>query len=191
MTIQWRALKNKIANCKLCQLHKQRTKVVFGKGSLKSKIMLIGEAPGRNEDLTGKPFVGKAGKFLQECLDSLRLNKKQVFITNVIKCRPPHNRDPKQDEIKKCLIFLKQQIFLIQPKIIITLGRFALKVFIQNDISRVHGKPRKIMWRYNKEKLGLILFPMFHPAIALYRKRFKRIIKKDFIKLRKLINSKT
>ena len=118
-----------IADCKKCRLCEGRTQVVPGAGNPHAEIMFIGEAPGKNEDLQGIPFIGAAGKFLNEMLETIGLKREDIFIANTVKCRPPNNRDPLPDEIETCLPYLKQQILLIRPKIIVTLGRFSLNLF--------------------------------------------------------------
>ncbi len=159
---------------------------VPGEGNPDTDIMFIGEAPGFNEDRTGRPFVGQAGKLLEQCVkDFLGLDRKDVYITNIVKFRPPENRDPLPDEIAACKIWLDQQISIISPKIIATLGRFSMAKFLEGvTISRVHGEPRMI-------KLPMIIdeitiFPMYHPAAALRAGDVLRQFKEDFVKLNKL-----
>ena len=162
----------RIAACTDCPLSKSRNRTVPGDGPKDAQLLFIGEAPGYYEDQQGIPFVGPAGRFLEQLLASIGLDRSQVFITNVVKCRPPGNRDPLPNEISSCNEYLAQQIELINPKIIVTLGRFSLARFLPNEaISRVHGKPRKVD--------GLMVFPMYHPAAALHQQRYRQTIIED------------
>lgn len=155
-------LRQKVQACRLCRLHKTATQPVFGEGNERSEIMFVGEAPGRQEDLQGKPFVGAAGKFLNEMLAEIGLNREDVFITNIVKHRPPENRDPLPDEIKACSPYLDAQIKIIKPLLIVTLGRHAMNYFLPDlIISQVHGKPKRV-------KSGQVFLPLYHPASALY-----------------------
>jgi DNA polymerase len=142
--------------------------------------MFIGEGPGFHEDQQGKPFVGAAGQFLDELLQSVGLKRGEVYITNVVKCRPPSNRDPQPDEIETCRAFLDRQIALIKPKVIVTLGRFSMaRAFPNEKISVIHGKPRKID--------GIVYVPMFHPAAALHQPTLRKTVEEDFAKLPKIL----
>jgi uracil-DNA glycosylase len=163
--------------CARCPiLVKNRTQVVPGVGAEDAKIMFVGEAPGFNEDKQGEPFVGAAGNFLNELLSTIGLQREQIFITNVIKCRPPENREPLPIEIQNCRPWLDFQLKIIQPKVIVTLGRFAMESFLPGkSISRVHGQTFKVG--------GLTFFAMYHPAAALYQASQKEVIKNDFMKL--------
>jgi len=153
---------------------------VPGDGPENADIMLIGEAPGFHEDQQGRPFVGAAGKFLDELLESIGLTRKDVFIANVIKCRPPGNRDPLPEEIETCKPFLDRQIELIQPKLVVTLGRFSMaRAFPKARISRIHGQPRKID--------GVLYYPMYHPAAALHQPSLRSVIKEDMLRIPDLI----
>lgn len=170
-----------IKNCKRCALFKDRINIVKGDGSLDPKVMFIGEAPGSNEDKTGKPFCGRAGKILDSLLDSIDLKREDVYITNIVKCRPPKNRDPKKEEIEKCSLYLKKEIKEIQPKIICPLGRFASK-FILNEykqevkeIGEIHGEI------YMCD--GIKIIPLYHPAAAIYNPKKINILKNDFKKI--------
>ena len=166
--------------CTKCQLSKHRTQVVPGDGPEHAEIMFIGEAPGFNEDQQGLPFVGAAGKFLDELLSSAGLQRNEVYICNVIKCRPPGNRDPLPLEIETCRPWLDQQIQLVNPKVIVTLGRYSLaRYFPKESISRIHGTPRRMD--------GRIIFPMYHPAAALHQQSLKGAIQDDFKKLSKIL----
>jgi len=142
--------------------------------------MFIGEAPGFHEDQQGRPFVGAAGKFLEELLESIGLGRADVFITNVIKCRPPGNRDPLPEEIEACKPYLDRQIELLQPKLVVTLGRFSMaRAFPKARISRIHGQPRKIG--------GVIYYPMYHPAAALHQPSLRRTVVEDMRRIPELM----
>lgn len=142
--------------------------------------MFIGEGPGFHEDQQGRPFVGAAGRFLEELLALIGLTREQVFIANVIKCRPPGNRDPLAEEIEACRPFLDRQIELVRPKLVVTLGRFSMaRAFPNGRISRIHGQPRKIG--------GILYYPMYHPAAALHQPRLRAVIEGDMRKIPELI----
>jgi uracil-DNA glycosylase family 4 len=174
------ALNQQIAACEKCILHKSRVKAVPGIGPGKADIMFIGEAPGFHENQRGLPFVGAAGKFLDDLLEKIGLRREDVFITNVVKCRPPGNRDPQSSEIEACRPYLDRQIKLIQPKMIITLGRFSMARYFPNaKISQIHGKPRKIE--------GVIYYPMYHPAAALHQPSLRRTVEEDMLKIPDLL----
>lgn len=169
-----------ISKCTRCLLHRGRTHVVPGEGPEDAKIMFIGEAPGFHEDQQGRPFVGASGQFLEELLESIGLTREQVFIANVIKCRPPGNRDPLPEEIEACKPFLDRQIGLLQPVLIVTLGRFSMaRAFPKARISHIHGQPRKIE--------GIIYYPMYHPAAALHRPSLRSIVEEDIRRIPELI----
>lgn len=169
-------LAEKIASCQDCQLSKTRTHTVPGDGPENATILFIGEAPGWHEDQQGRPFVGAAGQFLNELFSSIGIKREEVYITNVVKCRPPGNRDPLPKEIAACRKYLEKQIEIIQPKVIVTLGRYSLSLFFPGEsISKVHGT-----WRRGN---GYICMAMYHPAAALHQQRLREIIKKDFLKL--------
>ena len=157
----WRELELEVLACTKCSLSDGRSSVVFGDGDLKSKLVFVGEAPGRHEDLQGKPFVGAAGNLLSNLLAEHGVARSDVYIANVIKCRPPGNRDPRPDEIEACSPFLREQLDLIAPRVIVTLGNFATRLLLRKDvpISRVAG--------YRFDVLGATLIPTFHPAAAL------------------------
>jgi len=159
--------------CQKCDLSKGRTNAVPGEGPEHAEIMMIGEAPGFHEDQQGRPFVGASGKFLDELLAGINLRRDQIYICNVIKCRPPQNRDPQPDEMDVCRPYLDKQIELIQPKIIITISRFAMmRWFAEKKISEIHGKPRKFG--------NLVVLPMYHPAAALHQPSLRRVLEDDF-----------
>lgn len=169
-----------IAQCTRCLLHRGRTRAVPGEGPDDADIMFIGEAPGFHEDQQGRPFVGAAGRFLEELLESIGLGRQDVFIANVIKCRPPGNRDPLPEEMEACRPFLDRQIELIQPKLVVTLGRFSMaRAFPKARISRIHGQPRKIG--------GVIYYPMYHPAAALHQPSLRTTVMEDMRRIPELI----
>jgi uracil-DNA glycosylase family 4 len=173
-------LAEEISKCTRCLLHQGRTHVVPGEGPEDAKIMFIGEAPGFHEDQQGRPFVGASGQFLEELLGSIGLTRGQVFIANVIKCRPPGNRDPLPEEIETCKPFLDRQIELLQPTLIVTLGRFSMaRAFPKARISHIHGQPRKIE--------GIVYYPMYHPAAALHRPSLRSAVEEDIRRIPELI----
>ncbi len=171
-----------VRDCTKCRLSQGRTIAVPGEGGEKAELMFIGEGPGRNEDLQGRPFVGAAGKFLEEMLAAIKLSRDDVFITNVVKCRPPNNRDPLPDEVDICTrAWLTAQIRLINPRLIVPLGRHSLHHFVPTkQISECHGKPlRTIAPDGNKR----IFFPLYHPAAALYQGSLRQTLIEDFKKI--------
>ena len=170
-----------VSKCSLCELYHSRKLAVPGEGPGNSDIMFIGEGPGFHENEQGRPFVGAAGKFLEELLASIDLSREQVYITNVVKCRPPGNRDPQPIEVETCTTtFLDRQIQAINPKVIVTLGRFSMSLFLTNaKISQVHGQSMRIK--------GRLVVPMYHPAAALHQGSLRPVIKDDFAKLPQLI----
>ena len=173
-------LYEQIRACTRCPLSRSRTRAVPGEGPEHASLMFIGEAPGFHEDKTGRPFVGAAGKFLEELLASIELTRQQVYIANVIKCRPPGNREPTPIEIKACEAYLDRQIELIKPAMVITLGRFSMARYFPGDkISAIHGKPRKLE--------GVLYYPMYHPAAALHQPGLRTIVEQDMNKIPALI----
>lgn len=165
-----------ISRCPDCDLCQTRTQAVPGEGPEDARIMFIGEGPGFNEDRTGRPFVGAAGRFLDQLLAVAELSRQTVYITNIVKCRPPNNRDPLPSEIEACRKWLDRQIELIGPEVIVTLGRHSMNKFIPGaSISRIHGVPRDVN--------GIVVVPMFHPAAALHQERYRSLIVADFQKL--------
>lgn len=185
-------IEEEVNKCRACGLYLGRHKTVPGEGNLNSKIFFIGEGPGKNEDLEGRPFVGAAGKFLEEMLGSIGLERSEVFIGNVIKCRPPMNRDPEASEINACRPFLCRQLDIIRPKLIATLGRFSLGIFLPNEsISRVHGKLKMISYKNPKHPLyklrALYVMPLYHPAAALYRGNMRQVLLDDFKNIPKIL----
>lgn len=164
---------------------------VIGEGSPDARVMFIGEAPGKQEAQTGRPFVGAAGRVLDELLESIDMKREQVYITNVVKDRPPDNRDPKEAEIELYAPFLRRQIEIIQPKVIATLGRFAMEFILEEfdrpelgrKISALHGKPLEAEAGYGK----VVILPLFHPAVALYRRDQRGTLEEDFQVLREIL----
>ena len=169
-----------IRACRECELAKYRTKVVPGEGAGDADLVFIGEAPGWHEDQQGRPFVGPAGQFLDQLLASIGLRREEVYIANVIKCRPPQNREPLPAEIQSCRKWLDRQIEIIQPQMVITLGRYSLARYFPNDsIGKVHGKPRRLG--------GVIYYPMYHPAAALHQGSLRRTIETDMLKIPQIL----
>lgn len=180
-------LKQKILDNNLTpELAITATQLVFGDGNPDADIVFIGEAPGKNEDMQGKPFVGAAGKFLNEMLDSIGLNREDVYITNIVKYRPPNNRDPWPVEKKAFLPYLQAQLEVIQPKVVITLGRHSTNCFLPDlQISKIHGEPKRIRikMKSNQDELALVILPLFHPAAALYNGGLRQTLIDDFAKI--------
>lgn len=169
------------------ELRKGATQLVFGEGSAEANIVFIGEAPGKNEDVQGKPFVGAAGKFLDEMLAGIGLKRADVYITNIVKYRPPNNRDPEPEEKRAFLPYLQSQLEIIQPKVVVTLGRHAMNCFLPDlQISKVHGEPKRIkiqMKEHQDESLQIVILPLFHPAAALYNGAMRQTLIDDFNRL--------
>ncbi|MFA5432372.1 MAG: uracil-DNA glycosylase [Candidatus Paceibacterota bacterium] len=184
MEDKFKTLEEEILACKECILCEKRLAPVIGQGSLKAKIMFIGEAPGAKEDATGIPFCGRSGKFLDELLLSAGIDRDKVYICNIVKCRPPENRDPEVKEIETCSRFIEKQIELISPKVICPLGRLSMKFVMDkfgfsdeiDVIGKIHGKVFE-----GKETI----IPFYHPAVALYNPNMKSVLKKDFEILKK------
>ncbi len=173
-------LVNQISACTKCGLSKGRTKSVPGDGSTSADVMFIGEGPGFYEDQQGIPFVGRAGNLLNEMLASIGLRREDVYITNMVKCRPPNNRDPFPVEISSCAPYMDAQIEMIQPKVIVALGRYSFSKFFPGEtIGKARGRPRE--WR------GLVVYPMYHPAAALRSGKLHDSLRQDFSKLPDLI----
>jgi DNA polymerase len=161
-------------------LAKSATNLVFGEGNPNANVIFIGEAPGKNEDLTGRPFIGAAGKFLDELLDGIGLKREDIYITSILKYRPPNNRDPKPEEKADFMPYLSAQLEVIEPQLIVTLGRHSTNCFLPDvQISKVHGQPLK--WE------GYTLLPLYHPAAALYNGNMRSILIDDFAAIAKLI----
>ena len=173
-------LYGEITRCQQCEMAGYRTQTVPGEGAGDADIMFIGEAPGQHEDQQGRPFVGPAGKLLDELLVSIGLSRQQVYIANVIKCRPRGNRDPLPQEILNCRRWLERQIELIRPKMVVTLGRYSMALFFpQKSIGKIHGSAEK--------REGVIYFAMYHPAAALHQPALKETIKADMLKIPPLL----
>lgn len=172
-----------IKNCQKCPLSKERTHLVFGEGNENAEIMFVGEAPGYYEDKEGKPFIGQAGKLLSELLTSINLTREDIYIANVLKCRPPQNRDPQPQEVETCKPYLFKQIEIIKPRAICTLGNFATQTILEKKvgISKVRGQ-------YFQVK-NFFVFPLFHPAAVLHQNGLLEPLKEDFRKLKEFLNS--
>lgn len=177
-------LKEKLEQNKNLPLRDQATQLVFGEGNPNSEIYFLGEAPGFHEDRQGRPFVGLAGKLLTELLGTIGLERKDIYISNIVRFRPPENRDPLPEEIAAFAPYVDKEIEVISPKVIVTLGRFSMNKFIPDvKISQVHGKPRYINWK-GKE---IIVIPMYHPAAALRAGAVMKQLKEDFLKIPSLL----
>ncbi len=174
-------IRDKLGNCKRCRLHQSRRSIVFGEGNEKARLMIIGEAPGFDEDIQGRPFVGKAGQLLTRILQSIKLKREDVYITNVVKCRPPQNRNPRPDEINSCNPFLMMQIKTISPKIICALGTFSAQTLLKTD-SKITALRGKI---YDLE--GIKVIPTYHPAYLLRNPDKKREVWEDMKKISKMM----
>lgn len=174
-------LYQKIAACRDCEeLANTRTQTVPGEGPENSQLVFIGEAPGFHEDQQGRPFVGQAGQFLEQLLNSIGMRRSDVYICNVIKCRPPGNRDPLPTEIKNCQKWLDQQLELLSPKMVVTLGRYSLAKFFPGEtISKIHGKARR--------QGNVLYFAMYHPAAALHQQSLRQTIEADMLKIPSLL----
>jgi len=169
-------LYEEIANCQRCILSQARKNAVPGEGPEDADIVFIGEGPGFHEDQQGRPFVGAAGQFLDELLESIGLRRDDVYICNVIKCRPPGNRDPLPEEVDACKPHLDRQIEIISPKMIVTLGRFSMERYFPGaKISQIHGQARKLE--------GIIYYPMYHPAAALHQPRWRPVVEEDMSRI--------
>lgn len=173
-----------ISKCSLCELAKSRKNAVPGEGDFHASLMLIGEAPGRNEDLAGRPFVGAAGAFLDYLLSSIDVDRKKVFITNIVKCRPPMNRPPRVNEVNACKPYLEQQMMLIGPRIVCLMGNNAIKGVLGkgHTISEMHGK-------LVQREGGKEFFLTYHPAAALYVNELRNVMMDDFKRLSRILSS--
>lgn len=175
-------LSKQIVECKKCDLYKTRNIPLVGDGSISSKVMLIGEAPGYHEDLEGKAFIGKAGKVLDQLLEFVKMKREDIYITNVIKCHPPQNRDPSSDEISRCMPYLIEQLKIIKPKIIITLGKYATQIIFRafklhfTGMNKLHGSLINLKTSYGIVKVGCC----YHPALACYNPSMLKILLDDF-----------
>ncbi len=173
-------LRKKVETCTLCELHKSRTNSVFGEGDINARIMFVGEAPGRDEDLQGKPFVGRAGRLLTQLLNDAGLKREEVYIANCLKCRPPNNRDPLPQELSACFGYLKQQIEIIKPRIIGTLGRYS--TYILTGQRGALGTLRGRIFTYN----GIKVIAMYHPAYLLRNPNATEVFVEDLKRLKSL-----
>lgn len=172
---------DQIMVCPKCALSKSRTKAVPGEGAENARVMFIGEGPGWYEDQQGRPFVGPAGQLLDQLLTLIKLPRPEVFITNLVKCRPPNNRDPRPEESEACAPYLDSQIELISPRVIVTLGRHSMaRFFPGKSISQVHGTTRKAN--------GVVYFALYHPAAALRQEKLRQVLEQDFLKLPSIIS---
>lgn len=201
-------IKNEVLNCKKCPLYKTRTYPVIGEGNHQAKIVFVGEGPGASEDRTGRPFCGAAGKILDELLKSVDIKREDVYVTNLLKDRPPANRDPKPEEIEDCVPYLERQIEIIRPKVICPLGRYSMRFLMEKfglkekiePISKIHGKVFEVnpfdRLRVNGEQSRIIngllqnikIIPLYHPAVAIYNINMKKVLKEDFKILQKFKN---
>ena len=173
---------NRIRSCTLCTLSEKRTQAVPGEGALDAGIMFVGEGPGFYEDRDGRPFVGPAGKFLDELLQSIGLRRETVYITNMVKCRPPNNRDPLPGEVSACRPYLDSQMEMIAPEVIVTLGRHSfLKFFPSQSLTKARGRSQR--WK------DLTVYPIYHPAAALHNPRLRSVIVEDFRRLPEVLRT--
>lgn len=168
MVSSFEELENLIKDCEKCKLAKNRNNIVLGCGNKEAKIMFIGEGPGADEDIQGEPFVGKAGKLMNQAFKGLGIKREDVYICNVVKCRPPMNRNPEPDEVKECLDYLRAQVVLVKPKIIVLLGSVALKAILGDEVTITKARGKWV------EKNGIYYMPTFHPA-ALLRDEAKKV----------------
>lgn len=177
-------IREEITKCQRCPLAKGRLNAVPGEGPAKVDVMFIGEAPGFHENKQGKPFVGQAGQFLDELIQAAGVDRDQVYITNVVKCRPPNNRDPLPEELEACQVYLDEQIKLLQPEVIVTLGRISMAKYVTGGrISAIHGRTHNV----NGQKV----VTMYHPAAALHQPALRPVLLEDFSRLKKFISSRT
>jgi uracil-DNA glycosylase family 4 len=174
---------NEVIACRKCRLCETRKHAVPGEGSKASKIMFIGEAPGEQEDIQGRPFVGSAGKLLTELLTLIGIHREEIYITNIVKCRPPNNRPPRKDEAAACRPYLNRQLALLQPKVVCPMGNSAIHALIESEkpVTELHGIPFEVG--------EVTYFPMYHPAAALYTFSLRKVMEEDFRKLRALLDS--
>lgn len=177
-------IRAQVENCHACSLCETRTNIVFGDGDPHARVLIVGEAPGKNEDLQGKPFVGAAGKFLDELLEEAGLKREEVFIANVLKCRPPSNRNPQADEIEACAPFLREQTQSIDPWIIVTMGNFATQFILRTGtgITRLRGTVQQVG--------RFVVLPVFHPAAAIYDRSKRDVLLEDFRQVGALVRAR-
>jgi len=185
----WIELENEIKSCTRCPLHKSRKNAVPGEGPRDAKVMFVGEAPGATEDELGRPFVGAAGRLLTMTMEAAGLKRSEVYITNVVKCRPPNNREPREEEIRACSPFLEKQLELLKPAIVVTLGNVAGKWFFERSglrwpgVTRARGK----VYRVSIHGLEIKLIPTIHPAAALYNPGMRTLLQEDLRKVREVL----
>lgn len=185
-------LASRVEECRRCTLYASRRRAVVGEGSLDALVMFVGEAPGYYEDLRGRPFVGAAGRVLDGLLDGIGLRREEVYITNVVKGRPPKNRDPREEEIEACSPYLDEQFEIIKPRVIAPLGRFSTMHIMKKfglrpaPISKVHGRPFEASAPYG----GIVVFPLYHPAVALYRRGMEEALFEDMRRLREVLSER-
>ncbi|MBS7623264.1 uracil-DNA glycosylase [Candidatus Bathyarchaeota archaeon] len=179
--------------CRRCSLWTQARNVVSGEGNLDASVVLVGEAPGRQEDIMGRPFVGAAGKLLDELLTSIKLTRAQVYITNLVKHRPPGNRDPRPDEINACSRYLDRQIIIVKPRLIITLGRHASRYILSRGKIRISGITKTRGKIYNLRLFGIPVrvATTLHPAAALYNPNYRSLVEEDFHRIRTILSEPT
>jgi uracil-DNA glycosylase family 4 len=187
-------LKQQILDDQVCsELQAQATQIVFGEGNPDSQIVFIGEAPGKKEDLKGVPFIGAAGKFLDEMLATIKLKRSDIYITNIVKYRPPNNRDPLAEEKEAFLPYLRRQLEIISPKLVVTLGRHSMNCFLPElQISECHGQPKRIRMLIEgklKKTTEIMILPLFHPAAALYNGGLRQTLLDDFSGIPQIINA--
>jgi uracil-DNA glycosylase family 4 len=187
---EWERLEEEIRRCTRCPLHRYRRNPVPGEGKRDAEIMFVGEAPGAREDEEGRPFVGAAGRLLTQLIEEIGLRRSDTYITNIVKCRPPGNRDPREEEIRACLPYLRRQIRLVRPRILVALGRHAARTLFSEaglewrSMARQHGIPVEAVI----EGVRLILFPTYHPAAALYNPGLRGSLEEDFRRIKKLLS---
>ncbi len=183
MTDTIESIADEVRVCTKCRLHEGRTNAVPGYGNPNAKIVFVGEGPGKDEDLQGRPFVGRSGQLLTKLLAGIGIDREDVFITNVVKCRPPGNRDPMEDEIGTCVpAYLERQIAAINPRVIVTLGRFSLGIFLPGiSITASHGHPKR------RQSDGRVIFPFYHPAVGLYKASMVATLEQDMQVLKALL----
>lgn len=176
------SIRQQILDDKICpELAEQATQLVFGDGNPDAEVVFIGEAPGKNEDEQGIPFVGAAGRFLNEMLALIGLERKDIYITNIVKYRPPNNRDPLPEEKKDFLPYLQSQLEVIAPKVVVTLGRHSTNCFLPAlQISQAHGEPKRVKLQFKEDILEVVILPLYHPAAALYNGGMRQTLMDDF-----------
>jgi len=181
--LDWQALQERVSKCQACALHKGRTNTVFGVGDPNADLLIVGEAPGFHEDRLGEPFVGRAGQLLNAMLHAIDLEREQVFIANVLKCRPPNNRDPAAEEVAQCTTYLQRQMVLLQPKLILAVGRIAAHYLLESEepLARLRGR------RFSYGPQQIPLFVTYHPAYLLRSPRDKRKAYQDLLKVRQYL----